>query len=287
LRKPATGYFGRSKDRSLRVFTIGEFSKITGLTVKTLRFYHDRGLLVPAWVDERSGYRHYNARQIDKARVITQLRGLEFTLEQIAEMLASCEDEADILDFLERQRALLEARMRQYRGIVGSLDKIIVNEREARRTMQNSTFEVEEKVLDTMLIAGVRMKGKYSDSGKGFSKIGRALGRHISGKCFLLHYDTEFKEEDADFEACMPVRKSKETEGIAVRELPGGRCAALLHKGPYEELSRSYAKIMGYVKEKGYEIVMPTREVYLKGPGMIFRGNPRNYLTEIQILVES
>ena len=66
--------------------------------------------------------------------------------------------------------------MRQYRGILSSLDKIIVNEREARRAMQNSTFEVEEKMLETMLIAGVRMKGKYSDCGKGFSKIGGATG---------------------------------------------------------------------------------------------------------------
>jgi effector-binding domain-containing protein len=36
------------------------------------------------------------------------------------------------------------------------------------------------------------------------------------------------------------------------------------------------------VKEKGYTVVSPTREVYLKGPGMIFKGNPRKYVTEIQ-----
>jgi effector-binding domain-containing protein len=83
----------------------------------------------------------------------------------------------------------------------------------------------------------------------------------------------------------MPIRKGKAQGGIAVRELPGGRCVALVHKGPYEQISRSYAKILGYIKDKGYEITMPTREVYLKGPGMIFKGNPRNYLTEIQILV--
>ena len=84
----------------------------------------------------------------------------------------------------------------------------------------------------------------------------------------------------------MPIRKGKAVEGIAVRELPGGRCIALLHKGPYEELARSYGKIMAFIKEKGYEIVMPTREVYLKGPGMILRGNPKNYLTEIQMLIK-
>ena len=69
--------------------------------------------------------------------------------------------------------------------------------------------------------------------------------------------------------------------------VPGGRCVTLLHKGPYDELGRSYAKIMTFIKDKGYEIVMPTREVYVKGPGMIFKGNPKNYLTEIQILVKA
>jgi DNA-binding transcriptional MerR regulator/DNA gyrase inhibitor GyrI len=268
------------------VFTIGEFSKFTGLTVKTLRFYHDRGLLIPAWVDDQTGYRYYDFRQIDKARIITQLRSLEFSLEQINEMLANCEDEADILTFLERQRTVLEERMRQYRGIVTTLEKIIHNEREARMAMQNSTFDVEEKAVDTLLIAGVRMKGRYCESGKGFAKIGKSLGRYISGKCFLLHYDNEYKEDDADFEACMPVRKGKLVDGISVRELRGGRCVTLLHKGHYEELGRSYAKILAYIKEKRYEIVMPTREVYLKGPGMIFKGNAKNYLTEIQILVK-
>jgi effector-binding domain-containing protein len=59
----------------------------------------------------------------------------------------------------------------------------------------------------------------------------------------------------------------------------------LAHRGPYQEMSRSYARIFKHVKDRGYAISMPTREVYLKGPGMFFRGNPRNYLTEIQIPV--
>jgi DNA-binding transcriptional MerR regulator/effector-binding domain-containing protein len=265
------------------MFRIGEFSRITGLTVKTLRFYHEKGLLTPAWVDEQTADRYYNGRQADKARVITQLRALEFPLEQIGQMLAGHEDEADVLDFLEKQKALLADKVRQYRAVVVSLEKLIRQEKEARLAMQNSTFEVGEKVLEPLLVAGIRMKGRYADCGKGFARIGRSLGRNVSGKCFLLHYDSEYREEDADFEACMPLRKGKEAPGISVRELPGGRCVWMLHKGPYEELGRSYAKVLEYVKAKGYEIVLPTREVYLKGPGMIFRGNPKNYLTEIQM----
>src|SRR5262245_11887000 len=80
--------------------------------------------------------------------------------------------------------------------------------------------------------------------------------------------------------------KGKAKDGISIRELPGGRCVSLLHKGPYDQLGRSYDKILPFGKEKGYEIVMPTREVYLKHPGMIFRGNPKNYLTEIQMVIQ-
>jgi DNA-binding transcriptional MerR regulator/effector-binding domain-containing protein len=267
------------------VFSIGEFSRITGLTVKALRFYHEKGVLTPACVDGQTGYRYYGERQVEKARIIAQLRSLEFSLEHIGDMLASADDEGDLLDHLERQKAVIEEKVRQYRRIGSSLDHIIRREREARMVTQNAPFDVEEKTLDTLLIAGVRLKGRYGECGKGFAKIGWALGRYVSGKCFLLHYDTEYREEDADFEACMPVRKGKPVEGISVRELPGGRCVALIHRGPYEDLGRSYAKILAYLKEKGYQTLSPTREVYLKGPGMIFRGNPKNYLTEIQMLI--
>ena len=72
---------------------------------------------------------------------------------------------------------------------------------------------------------------------------------------------------------------------ITVRELPGGRCLSLLHKGPYHGISSSYAQLFAYAKEHGHKITTPTREVYIKGPGMIFKGNPKKYLTEIQMLV--
>lgn len=268
------------------MFTIGEFSRITGLTVKTLRFYHEQGLLVPACVDRQTGYRYYDHSQIETARVITYLRDMEFSLADISELLHRCGDEGEILQAMERQRAMLDEKIRQIRRAVRSLDQFIREERQARVMSDQSTFNVEEKRLEPMLVAGIRMKGRYSDCGKGFARLGRNLGRYIIGKPFLLHYDTEYREEDADFEACMPVRQRKEVEGILVRELPGGHCVSLIHKGPHDQLGRSYAKILEYIKSKGYTIHSPTREVYIKGPGMIFKGNPINYLTEIQMLID-
>jgi DNA-binding transcriptional MerR regulator/effector-binding domain-containing protein len=267
------------------VFTIGDFSRITGLTVKTLRFYHEQGLLVPSHVDEQTGYRYYDRSKIETAQIIAHLRSLDLSLDEIAEVLRSAGDDADLLEVMERQKAALETKIRRYREVVRSLQQFLNQEEQARRIMAQASFQIEEKATDPVLVAAIRMKGRYADCGAAFGRIGMRFGRHICGKPLLLHHDAEFREDDADFEACMPVRAGQPADGISLRELPGGPCIALLHKGPYEQLGRSYTKILDYIRGKGYEIVLPTREVYHKGPGMIFRGNPKNYLTEIQILI--
>jgi DNA-binding transcriptional MerR regulator len=269
------------------MYSIGEFSRITGLTVKTLRFYAEEGLLPPAYVDPDTGYRYYDESRIERARMIARLRELEVPLAAIAEILAGHHDDADVLGHLVRHQADIEARLKRYQDIAQVLQRIITSEREAK-AMTNRDFQVEEKELSPVRIAGVRMQGRYDECGTAFARIGRALGRFICGKPLLLHFDTEYKESDADFEACMPVRDAAPAaEGISIRELDGGRCASLLHKGPYDQLGRSYERILRYVHDRGYKIETPTREVYLKGPGMIFRGNPKRYLTEIQVLIGS
>src|SRR5277367_82538 len=101
-------------------YSIGEFSQVTGLSVKTLRFYHEKGILVPSSVDDATGYRFYEEGKVEKARVIMRLRQMEFSIEDIAAVLSQCEDEADILNQLERQKRRLEQRMREDRDIVRS-----------------------------------------------------------------------------------------------------------------------------------------------------------------------
>ena len=268
------------------MFSIGEFSKISGLTVKALRFYHEEGVLIPSFVDRQTGYRNYDERQIELARTIAYLRHLEFPLSEIKSLLQSRSGDEQIIELMQRHKDTLRQRVVQYKRVMRLLDDFISEERRVS-DMAQSEFEVQEKSVERMMIAGIRMKGRFSDCGIAFGRIGRALGRCISGRPLLLHYDDEYKEEDADFEACVPVRHRKEADGISLRELPAAHCVSLLHKGPYEQLGQSYARVFKHIKERGYKAVMPTREIYEKGPGMIFKGNPKNYLTEIQIPVEN
>jgi DNA-binding transcriptional MerR regulator/effector-binding domain-containing protein len=255
------------------------------LSVKTLRFYHERGLLVPSSVDEATGYRFYDADKIEKARVIMRLRAMEFSIEDIAAVLGDCADEADILNHLERQKNFLQQRIQEDRDIVRSLSEIIANEKAAKQLLDTGNHAVEERTLEPLLVAGIRMKGKYCDCGRGFGQLGKAVGRYIAGKALCLYYDGEYRDGDADFEPCFPIRKEVSADGVSVRTLPGGRCLTLIHRGAYDQLGRSYAKILKRAEELKLKIALPTREVYVKGPGMIFKGNPKNYLTEIQLPV--
>jgi effector-binding domain-containing protein len=83
----------------------------------------------------------------------------------------------------------------------------------------------------------------------------------------------------------VPVREGGEVparDGVSLRVIPGGKIVSLVHQGPYDQLGRSYEKVCAYLRQKNYTVAGPPREIYLKGPGMIFKGDPKKYLTEIQ-----
>jgi DNA-binding transcriptional MerR regulator len=270
-----------------QLFSIGEFSRISGLSVKTLRFYHEKGLLEPARIDPVTDYRYYDATCIERARVIARLRELQFPLDDIARILAECSDESDLLGALQRQQRAITERMRVDRKVVKALQDVIAQETETALLSESGRFAVEEKDLKPIVVAGLRMKGRYEECGRGFSTVARIMGRHLSGKPLCLYYDGEYREEDADFEPCFPLRRETPSrDDVRVRALPAQRCLSLVHQGPYPQLGRSYRKLLAEAKRRGCAILLPTREVYLKGPGAIFKGNPKRYLTEIQLPIE-
>ncbi len=218
------------------MYSIGDFSKACGLTVKTLRFYHERGLLVPAEVDPHTGYRRYDTRNLETAQVIRALREFEFSLDDIAVILNECGEDEDLIRHLKRHQDALQAKLAHYRDLVKRIDRVVLQERQLQETLALTTGEVRVKQVEPVRVAGIRMTGRYAECGPVFGKLARQLGRHIAGKPMCLYYDGEYREEDADFEPCFPVSKTLQIEGIHVRELPAVTCVTLIHPGPYETL---------------------------------------------------
>ncbi|WP_129667766.1 VOC family protein [Phytoactinopolyspora endophytica] len=91
----------------VELMTIGRFARISGVSIHALRHYDEVGLLTPAAVDSSSGYRRYQPNQIDTARMICALRGIDLPIEGIRQVLASGSDD-EIRQVLIDQRQLLE-----------------------------------------------------------------------------------------------------------------------------------------------------------------------------------
>lgn len=266
------------------MFSIGEFSKLTGLTVKTLRYYHEQDLLAPTRVDTGTGYRSYDESKIETARCIVALRDLGFSIADTKAILADHDQDSTLIDFLQSRKKAIQDRIDSDRKTLQLLDSIIAVESAAGERSTANAFEVTEDQVQPILIASLRHQGAYEECGKQFGRIGRRFGRHLCGRAMLLCYDEDYREE-ADFAVAFPIRKGKSIGEIQVHELPGGKSLSLMHRGPYATIRRSYSKLLRAAKRAGVSYDLPTHEIYHKGPGMLLRGNPEKYLTEIRLMI--
>ncbi len=267
------------------MFTIGEFSMITHLSVKTLRYYHDEGILEPDHIEDDSGYRYYRESSIDKAMVIKMLRSLEFSINDIKDIVKNYSEDIEIMDFLESQQEKIKTKINTYKEMNLLISKMIERIR-SNEMKDKGIFNIEEKTVDNIIFAGYRFKGKYTDEGKGFRIVSRAAGRHIAGRCMSLYYDEGYRENDADIESGFPVSKTVCTDNINCRIMKGGKAVTLIHNGTYDTIGRSYERIFKYINERNYRTILPGRQIYLKSPGIILHGNPDKFLTEIQIMIQ-
>ena len=143
-------------------------------------------------------------------------------------------------------------------------------------------YEIKIRDIEPVLAATLRFSGKHKEAGKHFPDIYKALKGQSSGSPFFCYYNKEY-QETADIELCVPVSEKKELKGIIIKELPRIKAVSTVHTGSYETIRSAYQALTEYITEKKLETELPVREVYIKGPGMFFKGNPDKYITEIII----
>jgi len=260
----------------------GEFSRVASLSVKALRIYHEEGLLVPEHVDAVTGYRYYGAESVRRARTISLLKELGFSVKEMRGILDSCADDADLAQVLKSRLASVDRELARIRSV---RDRILVFLETGKESTMESNFEIEERTLESITVCSIRFKGAYSDIGTRFGELFRKAGRWISGAPLALYWDSDYRDADADIEACVVVKKTVAIECVACRTLEGGKAVCLKHQGPYETVGDSYGRLFDRLRELGLEARTPSREVYLRGPGMILPRSPKKFITEIQMLI--
>lgn len=266
------------------LLTIGEFSRITGLTVKALRFYHESGLLEPRLIDPETGYRYYVAANVERANAISVLKEMGFTLGEIKEALTHSSGEEDLRVFIERKITQTEGEIRRLSERLSILETAKVIGAEPDHTNPSQGVVERERAARFILLKDLH--GPYNLMGKGFRTLWRAAGRYAVGPAFALYHSVGY-EEEAEFSAGLQLRRPVEKPGFRCVEEAAGKELALIHKGPYGSQGPGYEALFERARREGILIEPPLEERFLKGPGLIFGRNPQEYLTELVLRVPS
>lgn len=260
---------------------IGEFSKLSHLTVKALRFYEKEGILVPAAIDEWTGYRYYETSQLNQAATIKAYRQLDLSVEEIKAIFSG----ADAKQILSKKADALIAEKKSI-VIRLSVIKSILEE-------DKMNYQVTEKIIPetTVYYAETTLK-KYQDMMSWIPAVGEECTRlNPELKCaeppyeFCEYLDGEYKETDVRIRHNEAVTKvGTEGENIKFRTLPETKVLSVYHKGAYDNIGEAYAFIMKYAETGGYKVSGLARESYIDG--IWNKDSTDEWLTEIQLPVE-
>lgn len=268
-------------------YQIGDFSKISRLSIKTLRFYHEFGLLKPSYIDVESNYRFYDEKSLEKVKVINTLKEFGFPLKDIKEILDNCNEDYELLEYMRGRQKEIGIKISEYTKMQKKIVEFIDQASKLEElNMKNTNSNLIIKEVPDAIIVSERFKGKYGDIGKYFKKLFKAYGRFVNGCPFSIYYDNEYRDEDADIEACIPVKNSVSIDGVSSRLLKGGQAITIIHQGAYETFGDTYKILLDYINSNKISVAGPCREVYFKGPGIIIPRNPKKYITEIQMFIQ-
>lgn len=271
------------------MYTIGEFAAIGRISVRMLRHYDAIGLLPPARVDDRSGYRYYSDTQLADLLLIVELRQLGIGLDAIAAVLASADPRPALSAALRQRRTELQTAIADDRTRLERLERRL---RILEGTEIMST-PVEYRPLEALTVYAVSdtapgmgpefvgpMVGPLIDS---LDRALEAAGRPLLAPSVFWYEarDDERLEVHISYPAETPPRAG---DGYDIVELPAVPLAATLrHHGDMTGIGDSWMALTEQLVDDGYRIVGPTREVYLQATGHI--PGP-DWITELQAPVE-
>ena len=260
---------------------IGEFSRLSHLTVKALRFYEKERLLIPASVDEWTGYRFYETSQLEDAARIKACRQLDLSIEEIRSVMSG----ADMMKVLSEKAKALSEQREKIDAILSRINYILED--------KEMKYQVTEKTIPSAIVFySETVLENYSDIMQWIPSLGEEFLKLNPGiRCaepeyeFCEYPDGEYKEQDIQIRHNQAVTaRGNENDIIRFREIPETKVLSIYHKGAYETIGEAYAYIMKYAEENGYQPAGLTRECYIDG--IWNRENVDDWLTEIQLPVK-
>lgn len=242
--------------------SIGDFSLMTHLSIKTLRYYHQVGLLEPAEVDPDTGYRSYCVEQLPTAQIIQRFRDLGMPIDEVKAVLAAPD--------LDTRNALIATHL-------GRLEGELEQTRQAVQSLRNllepahAPISVEHRTLPATQAVGIQEVVDRSDLvvwfhgalGELYATIA-VQGLQPSGPSGGLFASDLFHYERGEVTIFVPISGKMQTVGrVSPLVVPAAEVAVTVHDGSLANLNDTYGALGVYVSKHALGVVGPVREYYL------------------------
>ncbi|MGN1160347.1 MAG: MerR family transcriptional regulator [Lachnospiraceae bacterium] len=263
------------------LYKIGMFANMNRVTIKTLRYYGEQKLLTPVYVDEENGYRYYGASQIADLHRILALKNMGFSIEDIRSIING-----------EEEKTLL---LRKKQEILKEIAALTIKLAEVESYLEKENMDLSAPVLikkiPEVIVCTMEQRIEAYDvlfqlmpeMGAEMERLGCICAE--PEYCFTHYLEPGYKEEAILVEVCQAVTEKKpDTDKVTFKVLPEvSDAACIFHKGSYDTIHRSYAVLLNFIEENGYEICGNIRESYIDG--VWNKDTEEEWLTEIQIPV--
>ena len=242
--------------------SIGDFSLIIHLSIKTLRYYHQIGLLEPAEVDPHTGYRSYRVEQIPTAQIIQRFRDLDMPLDEVKAMLAAPD--------LDTRNALITAHLSRLEGELEQTRQAVLSLRNLLEP-PSAPISVEHRTVRATQAVGIQEVVDLSDLflwyqgalGELYATVA-VQGLLPSGPSGGLFSSELFQYERGEATVFVPIAHGLQTVGRVVPlVVPAAELAVTVHRGPLSTLNDTYAALGTYVSRHALAVAGPVRESYL------------------------
>lgn len=268
------------------MFKIGDFARISQVSIKTLRHYDALGLLRPVRVDAESGYRFYEMEQLGDLMRILALKDCGLALEDIAHLLQT-RDPHDIKEVLLQRLAAQQQVVAEEQA---RLQRITARVQQLEGAEAEATFAIALKQAEPLTLLGMRHR---IASTLEIAPLARALVAQLEqqrlwplGPLVHLYFGDSASDEQIDLFVGVPVT-SLPLVGADwhYERLPGGELlACLIYQGDYTSISTAYLALDRWLLASHYQAAGPYREVYHRSP--LHTDDPSSYITEIQCPVQ-
>jgi DNA-binding transcriptional MerR regulator len=257
---------------------IGDFAKATHLTVKTLRHYHETGLLEPAEIDLQTGYRRYATAQIATAQIIRRFRDLEMPLSEIQAVICA-PDIHTRNELIAAHLQRLESNLERTQSAVASLRELLQGPAPAAQIDHRRV----EETAAAAITAFVDMKDAFTWFPGAFGELSATLSAQkiaATGPPGGIYSNALFNEARGEATVFIPCTGPLRAIGrVKPYLVPAVEIATIEHRGSHDNIDIAYGALAAYVSQHALAVDGSLREYYLVG--RLDTQDPTAWRTEI------